>query len=212
MSGGLQLKNLPTGPGDKLSIDATYTDGAPKYIIGGVTGNGFEHFSGGDDGFYNNFAFAGLFDGVFGNGTSIEKTQVWGFRGAFVHNWTPNWETSVFGSFSHVDYNGAASTLICDRLATTVAAPANGAALVPGTYLQPGLQHLAGWIAYGVDPGSEPDVLRRSDVHGGRSGVHRWSQSWLTAPAIPSTFKPPGAYDFKDQGIWSGNLRVRRTF
>ncbi len=125
-------KNLPTGPGDKLSLDATYTEGAPKYIIGGVTGNGFDSFSGGDGGFYNGFAFAGLFDGVYGNGTSIEKTKVWGFRGAFVHNWTPNWETSVFGSYSHVDYNGNASALICNRLAITA-----GAAVIPGSTCNP---------------------------------------------------------------------------
>ncbi len=124
VSGGLQLKNLITGPGDKLSIDATYTDGAPKYVIGGVTGNGFDSFSGGDGGFYNSFAFAGLFDGVFGTGGSIEKTKVWGFRGAFVHNWSPNWETSVFGSYTNVDYNGTASSLICTRLTTTVLATA----------------------------------------------------------------------------------------
>jgi hypothetical protein len=28
IAGGIQLKNLPTGPGDKLSLEATYTDGA----------------------------------------------------------------------------------------------------------------------------------------------------------------------------------------
>ncbi|WP_178386997.1 porin, partial [Xanthomonas oryzae] len=41
ISGGLQVKNLPTGPGDKLSLDATYANGAMKYLIGGVTGNNF---------------------------------------------------------------------------------------------------------------------------------------------------------------------------
>jgi hypothetical protein len=45
ISGGIQLKNLPTGPGDKLSLDATYADGATKYLISGVTGNNFDHFS-----------------------------------------------------------------------------------------------------------------------------------------------------------------------
>lgn len=36
IQGGLQLKNLPTGPGDKLSITAIYADGAPKYAINGT--------------------------------------------------------------------------------------------------------------------------------------------------------------------------------
>jgi hypothetical protein len=34
-----------------------------------------------------------------------------------------------------------------------------------------------------------------------------------TGAAGGTNFKPAGlAYQFKDQGIWSGNLRVRRTF
>ncbi len=102
IAGGLQLKNLPTGPGDKLSLDATYTKGALKYLISGVTGTSFDHYSGGDGTAYNTFAVASLFDGIYGPGTSIELTTGWGFRGAYVHNWTPNWETSVFGSYSKV--------------------------------------------------------------------------------------------------------------
>ncbi|MDH8090789.1 porin, partial [Klebsiella pneumoniae] len=30
-----------------------------------------------------------------------------------MHNWTPNWETSVFGSYTKVDYNTNASAAIC---------------------------------------------------------------------------------------------------
>ncbi|WP_424631045.1 porin [Bradyrhizobium sp. SYSU BS000235] len=209
VSGGLQLKNLITGPGDKLSIDATYTDGAPKYVISGVTGNGFDHFSGGDNGFYNSLAFAGLFDGVFGTGTSIEKTKVWGFRGAFVHNWTPNWETSVFGSYTNVDYNGASSLLICNRLGITAAAA--GATPTAGFSCNPDFNiwqvgsrtawtpvrnlTFSGEVMY--------TVLDQSNT----GGINLTS-----TPGIPNTFKPPGAYEFKDQGIWSGNVRVRRTF
>ena len=31
------------------------------------------------------------------NGGGIETTKAWGIRGAFNHNWNPNWATSVFG-------------------------------------------------------------------------------------------------------------------
>jgi hypothetical protein len=106
ISVGIQLKNLPTGPGDKLSLDATYADGATKYLIGGVTGNNFDKFSGDT----TSLALPELrcsvaADGVYTTGGSIEKTKGWGFRGAYVHNWTPNWETSVFGSYTNIDYN-----------------------------------------------------------------------------------------------------------
>ncbi len=63
IQGGLQLKNLPTGPGDKLSISAIYSDGAPKYVIGGTTGNSFAVFGGSaDSGFYQGFANGALLD------------------------------------------------------------------------------------------------------------------------------------------------------
>ena len=157
VSGGLQLKNLPTGPGDKLSLDGTYTDGAPKYVIGGVTGNTFDKFSGETDfaGSYQSFVSANLYDGVYTNGGSIEKTKVWGFRGAFVHNWTPNWETSVFGSYINVDYNTNASAAICARAACIGWCCKRAQWL----HLQPGLQHLAGRYPHGMDSCSESDLL-----------------------------------------------------
>ena len=34
----------------------------------------------------------------------------------------------------------------------------------------------------------------------------------FAAGNVAGTFKPAGVYDYKDQGIWSGNLRVRRTW
>jgi hypothetical protein len=81
IAGGIQLKNLPTGPGDKLSWKRTYTDGAPKYDrrhhrqqLRCVQQRGY------DPAFYQSFAVA-LFDGVYTTGGSIEKTKVWGFRG-----------------------------------------------------------------------------------------------------------------------------------
>ncbi|HEX7881240.1 MAG TPA: porin, partial [Afipia sp.] len=34
----------------------------------------------------------------------------------------------------------------------------------------------------------------------------------ITANQAAGAFKPIGVYEYKDQGIWSGNLRVRRTW
>ncbi len=75
---GLQLKNLPTGPGDKFSISAIYTDGAPKYVINGTTGNNFDAFGGSvsSTAFYQGFAVASLLDGVYTTGGDIQKTKV----------------------------------------------------------------------------------------------------------------------------------------
>jgi hypothetical protein len=34
----------------------------------------------------------------------------------------------------------------------------------------------------------------------------------ITAPQAMGGFKPAGTYEYKDQGVLSGSLRVRRTF
>jgi hypothetical protein len=181
IAGGIQLKNLPTGPGDKLSLEATYTDGAPKYVIGGTTGNNFDAFSNSgtsSPAFYQTFASLALFDGVYTTNGSIEKTKVWGFRGGYEHNWSPNWQTSLFGSYT--------------RMSTTTRTqrPSCGApTLLHSTrrrqQLQPGFQHLAGRFAHGMDPGQEPDLLGRNHVHDARPEQHRWHHcagSWRGWP------------------------------
>jgi hypothetical protein len=50
---------------------------------------------------------------VFAFGGDQQLISTWGGRGAFNHNWNPNWVTSVFGAYARVDYgtnNGAAGT------------------------------------------------------------------------------------------------------
>ena len=209
IAGGLQLKQLPTGPGDKLSLDFTYSDGAPKYVIGGVTANTFDKFSGSTDfvGSYQSFASVNLYDGVYANGGGIEKTKVWGFRGGYVHNWTPNWETGVFGSYTKVDYNNNASAAICgaqQRAAGGAVNQVNGYSCNPDfaiwqigtrTAWTP-VQNLtfSGEVMYSVLDQSNTGSINVAAANG------------------IGGFKPAGVYDYKDQGIWSGNLRVRRTW
>jgi hypothetical protein len=160
ISGGIQLKNLPTGPGDKLSLDATYADGATKYLISGVTGNNFDHFSGGNNGFYNSFAALALADGVFTNGGSIEKTNGWGFRGAYVHNWTPNWNPACSAATPRSTTTQGCSHCAVQRSSCSVR---SGQAATR-------LRDLAGRYPYCMDPGQEPDLLGRSHVHQPRPG------------------------------------------
>lgn len=41
---------------------------------------------------------------------------------------------------------------------------------------------------------------------------HTGSQTLANLGALTGTFKPTAVYDFKDQGVISGNVGVRRTF
>ena len=207
IAGGLQLKQLPTGPGDKISLDFTYSDGAPKYVIGGVTANTFDKFSGDTNfaGSYQSFTSANLYDGVYTTGGGIEKTKVWGFRGGYVHNWTPNWETSVFGSYTKVDYNTNASAAICGMQANARASAgigtANGFSCNPDFAIWQGGTRTAWTPVQNLTFSGE---FMYTMIDQNNTG---------TITAVPAfLFKPAGAYDYKDQGIYSGSLRVRRTW
>ena len=211
ISGGLQLKQLPTGPGDKLSLDFTYTDGAPKYIIGGTTGNTFDAFSGETNfaGSYQSFASLNLYDGVYGNGGGIEKTKAWGFRGGYEHNWSPEWQTSVYGSYTKVDYNNNASALICGRQLQAIGALTGGAA-ANGYTCNP---DFAIWQV-GTRTAWTPvkNLTLSGEVLYTTLDQSNTGSITTTGANLIGGFKPAGTYDYKDQGIVSGQFRVRRTW
>jgi hypothetical protein len=104
----LSLKNLPTGQGDTINLSAGYADGASRYIIGGVSPDSFQIWGGGN----SRVAYAFSSDGVFGFNGSIQKTEAWGLRGAFNHNWDAYWSSSLFGAYTQVRYNDTAKTLL----------------------------------------------------------------------------------------------------
>jgi hypothetical protein len=208
VQGALSIKNLPTGPGDSFNITGTYSNGATRYVLGGVTGNSFAMYSGsGIPGVYQSLGFASSADGVFAGataltGTGIELTTAYGVRGAFNHNWSPTWSSSLFGSYTKIEYNGAASTLICNgAIAAGIrSAPGNVATCDPDFAIAQ-IGTVTRWTPVkGLTFSGEVlyTVLDQNN-----SGV-------VVLPALAT--KPAANYEFKDQNTWSGNLRVQRTF
>jgi hypothetical protein len=202
VQGGLQLKNLPTGPGDKISVSAIYTDGAPKYVIGGTTGSSFAAFGGtSSPAFYQSVALGTLFDGIYGASGKVEKTKVWGVQGGYEHNWSKQWQTSLFGSYTHVDYNTNATNIFC---------LANAAVFNAGSTCNPDFNiwqvgtRTAWTPVQNLTLSAEAmyTVLDQSHIGSAAS----------TAAGTAGLNKPAGSYEFKDQGTVSGNLRVRRTW
>ncbi len=204
---GLQLKNLPTGSGDKLSLDASYLNGTLKYLISGVSGTAFDSFSGGPTNFpgsYQNMAVMSLTDGVYTTGNRIEKTSGWGFRGGFVHNWSAAWETDIFGTYSHIDYNANATAAFCSVF-TALSPKSNGYTCNPDFTIWQIGQRTA-WtpvrnLTFSVE--FLYTVLDQS---------YTGSQTLANPGPLTGTFKPTAVYDFKDQNIFSGLIGVRRTF
>ncbi|ACI92952.1 porin [Afipia carboxidovorans OM5] len=191
VTGALQLKNLPTGPGDDIKISGTYTEGALRYVLGqsGATPRNFVRYDGGG------LTFAGVpvADGVFDVGTGIELTKAYGFNGAFNHNWNKNWSSSVFGSWSHVDYNGNATTIICNAgyaaNATTCNPDFNISQLGVSTTWKP-VKNLA-FIAEATWVNIKQNNVGVENGVGTRAGQ---------------------GYAYGDQDAYSGVLRVQRNF
>lgn len=114
VTGAFELKNLPTGVGDSLKVEATYANGAAKYVFGGTwDSSGAGRFAVATGG---TAAFGYVLDGVYsgtnaGNGTGISKSTAWDVSAYYEHYWNPAWRTSVFGSYSTIDYGSGSAAL-----------------------------------------------------------------------------------------------------
>jgi hypothetical protein len=213
----LNIKNIPTGPGDDLKIDASYAKGDTKNVIATSGASpSFAMFSGtGRLGAYQSVGFGATTDAVYlpaisGGTGDLKLTEAWGVRGAFNHNWDPYWSSSLFGSASWVHYNGSSTDI------TT----AKGAYCA--TYIATNKLTVANTSA---DFSCNPDF---SVFQIG--GITRWTpvknltfsaevmytrldQKFTGTAALgPTAPKPAAVYEFKDQDTVTMNVRVQRNF
>ncbi|WOH48690.1 porin [Bradyrhizobium sp. sBnM-33] len=218
----LQIKNLPTGAGDDIKIDASYAKGATKYVIS-TSGSSPNFAMFGDSGFgYQSVGFGATTDGVYFPGAAgtggIVLTTAWGVRGAFNHNWNPNWSTALFGSYSAVRYDGGADdNLVGAGTTTAKGAYCNAfAASHPG---QTGVASAAG--TYSCNPDFNVSqlgvVTRWTPVKNLTfSGEVQWfhlDQKMSGSSVFTATAPKPNAlYEFKDQDTVLLQFRAQRNF
>jgi hypothetical protein len=108
----LSIKNIPTGAGDVINIQGVYTDGATRYNFQNLAGSSYSMF--GSSGVaYQSVGFAFAPDTVFVTGGQQETVKTWGFRGAYTHNWNPNWNTALYGAYAQAQYGTVAKTALC---------------------------------------------------------------------------------------------------
>jgi hypothetical protein len=206
----LNIKNIPTGPGDDIKIDATWAKGDTKNVISTAAPSpSFAMFSGtGRADAYQSVGFGATTDGVFlpafaGGDGAIHLTEAYGVRGAFNHNWDPYWSTSIFGQYSSVRYDGTTKGNLC-------------AVYVPGKAVS-------------------ADFVCNPDFNTSQLGmVTRWTPVknltfstefvWFhldqkfagTAALTPAAPKPGAAqgarYEYRDQDAFSLGVRVQRNF
>jgi hypothetical protein len=203
----LQIKNLPTGSGDDIKVDASYAKGATKYVIAtSGTSPSFAMFGGtGAPGAYQSVGFGSTTDAVYlpgfaGGDGSLHLTEAYGIRGAFNHNWNAYWSSSLFGSYSAVRYDGVAKATIC------------------ANYTVPGKAVSADYVCNPDFNVSQLGVLTRwtpvknLTFSGEVQWFHLDQKFQGTAVLGPSAPKPATRYEFKDQDTVLLQVRAQRNF
>ncbi|KJC60302.1 polymerase [Bradyrhizobium sp. LTSPM299] len=118
----LSIKNIPTGPGDTINVQGVYTNGATRYNINDLSFAGSTQMFGGTSvaGAYQSIGLGVAPDSVFVSGGSQQLVSTWGMRGAYVHNWNPYWNTSIYGAYAGIMYNSTSKSYICGPTGTGV--------------------------------------------------------------------------------------------
>jgi len=213
VSGAVEFKNLPTGAGDSLKLEASYGKGAAKYVFNGGTtdtsgGGRFAKFDG------NTLAFGYVLDGVFGPGGSIQQSDTWEVSAFYEHYWTTQWRTSVFGNYSHISYGDAGNALLAAAFS-----PAGGRLGSSST------------TSTGATAGSLAGTTNNFDFAVAQIGTRTaWTPvTNLTLSAeftysrldqnLDGTYtgsvsgKPANtAYTLKDQNLYNGSVQILRSF
>ena len=199
---GLSIKNIPTGAGDSINLQAVYADGDTHEVFGNVAWpQNWTMYNGtGVAGAYQGIGFASLADGVYGAGSSVEKVKSWGFRGGYNHNWSPNWASGIYGGYAQVRYTSAGAALVCANFAAL--APSNPAGCNPNF----------NFAVVGANIVWTPvkNLAFTADVNW--SHLDQKYSGTVAVPAIAAFAKPAAVYELKDQNSVSMLLRAQRNF
>jgi hypothetical protein len=214
VTAALQIKNLPTGAGDDIKIDATYAKGNTKAVISTSGGSpSFGMFgSTGRLGAYQSIGFGQTSDAVFlpgfltGGATGdLKLTEAYGIRGAYNHNWDPYWSTSLWGSYAAVRYNGSATDILTAK--GQFCASFNFGKAVSADYTCNPDYNIA---QVGVVTRWTPvKNLTFSAEVGAFFLDQKFTGAATLSPAAP---KPTAVYEFKDQSTVFLNVRAQRNF
>ncbi|MBH5371651.1 porin [Bradyrhizobium glycinis] len=200
VQGALSIKNIPTGAGDSINLQAVYTDGASRYNFQSLFPQAIFIY-GGSSIAYQSIGFAGIADGVFGTATGIDTVKTWGFRGGYTHNWSPNWSSGIYGAYASLRYGNTGKALICANFAAGLA-PSAGATCNPDF----NLAVIGGNVVWTPVKG----LAFTADVS--YVWLDQKYSGTIAAPANLTVAKPATTYELKDQGNLQMLLRAQRNF
>ena len=203
----LQIKNIPTGPGDDIKFDASWAKGDTKNVIStSAASPNFLMVGGGTGqlGAGQSLAFGPTTDAVYnpvGGDRQLHLTTAYGVRGAFNHNWDPYWSSSLFGGMGWVRYDATAQAEYCAAYAAAV--PNAGTYSCNPNYSISMLGAVTRWTPVKNLTFSAETIW--AHLATGFTGTAVLNPGGTTA--LPTT-----TYAFKSQDTVSFNVRVQRNF
>src|SRR3954470_6525167 len=206
----LNIKNIPTGPGDDIKMDVSYAKGNTKNVIATAAASpSFAMYGGTSNATaYQSVGFGATTDAVYlpafaGGDGSLHLTEAYGIRGAFNHNWDPYWSSSLFGSYSSVRYDTTAKGLICAVYTPGKAVSADFTCNPDFNVSQLGL--VTRWTPVKNLTFSAEVMWFHLD--------QKFTGTAALTPAAPKPGAAQGArYEFADQDVFSLNVRAQRNF
>ena len=204
----LQIKNIPTGAGDDIKIDASWAKGDTKNVISTSAASPNFLMQGGVPGQFgsaNSIGFGPTTDGMWlpavnGGDGNIHLTTAYGVRGAFNHNWDPYWSTSLFGSYSWVKYDAQTQLQYCAVYGAAVAGQGVTYTCNPN-YSVSQLGVVTRWTP-----------VKNLTFSAEAMWMHLNTGFTGSATFSPGAPFPANLYAYKSQDTASLNVRVQRNF
>jgi Porin subfamily len=209
----LQVKNLPTGAGDDIKIDASYAVGDTKNVIATSSASpNFAMFGTGGAGAFQSVAFGATTDAVYlpvanGGTGDLKLTTAFGLRGAFNHNWDPYWSTSLFGGVGWVRYGGNANDITtakgqyCAAYFKEIGVANKATSTCDPNYMVSELGVITRWTP-----------VKNLTFSAETMWTHLNTGFTGTATLTPTAPMPTAVYQFKNQDTVSFNVRAQRNF
>jgi Porin subfamily len=221
VNGAFEIKNLPTGAGDSLKVEATFARGASKYAFNGGThdtqgGGRYAKYSG------NTMAFGYALDGVFGTNGQIEQSTAWSVASFYEHYWNPAWRTSLWGSYSSISYGSAGNALLLAAFSGTGAGTAVGAgtsrlanATAAGTTVAGRLQNTTGDFDFAIAQiGTRTAWTPVKNLTLSAEFTYSRLEQNLGGQYVGNASgKAPGqTYELTNQNLYNGSVQILRSF
>ncbi|MDB5653793.1 MAG: Porin [Tardiphaga sp.] len=212
LSGAVEFKNIPTGTGDSIKLEAAYADGAAKYVFGGTTdtsgGGRYASFQG------NSLGFGYVLDGVFGTGGQVQTSKAWEVSAYYEHYWNPNWRTSLFGNYSHISYGSSGDALLFAAFgggklgysSNTTSGTTAGTLNANGSF-DLGLGQIGtrtAWTPVKNLTLSAEFTYSRMDQN--------LTGTYTTTSSSSVSGKAAQTYQLKDQNLYNGSVQILRSF